>query len=119
MNTNKLTRRSAEAIRSAQELAVQYGNPQVEQVHLLTALLFQEDGLVPRLLTQMGVTEASIRSAAGAEVEKLPKVSGTGQTDRIYISKELDRALSAAEGRAAAMGDAFTSVEHLLLGLLW
>ena len=118
MNTNKLTRRSAEAIRSAQELAVQYGNPQVEQVHLLTALLFQEDGLVPRLLTQMGVTEASIRSAAGAEVEKLPKVSGTGQTDRIYISKELDRALSAAEGRAAAMGDAFTSVEHLLLGLL-
>ena len=117
MNTNKLTQRSAEAIRSAQELAVQYGNPQIEQVHLLCSLVFQEDGLVPQLLTRMGLTIESFRAAVGAEVEKLPKVSGA-RTNNMYISQDVDRALNAAEERAASMKDEFTSVEHLLLGLI-
>ena len=73
MNTNKLTQKSAEALRGAQELAVQYGNPQIEQAHLLCALVFQQDGLVPQLLTRMGMTVESFRAAAGAEVEKLPR----------------------------------------------
>ncbi len=118
MDANKLTQKSAEAIRSAQELAVQYGNPQMEQVHLLCALIFQEDGLVPQLLTRMGLTIESFRAAAGAEVEKLPKVSGARQADKLYISQEVDRALNAAEERARAMKDEYTSVEHLLLGLV-
>ena len=74
MDTNKLTQKSAEAIRSAQELAIQYGNPQIEQSHLLCALVFQEDGLIPQLMTRMGMTVESFRAAVGAEVEKLPKV---------------------------------------------
>ena len=118
MNTNRLTQKSAEAIRSAQELAVQYGNPQMEQAHLLCALVFQEDGLIPQLLTKMGLTVESFRAAAGAEVEKLPKVSGARQVDKMYISQEVDRALNAAESEAGAMKDEYTSVEHLFLGLL-
>ncbi len=118
MNTNKLTQKSAEAIRSAQELAIQYGNPQMEQAHLLCALVFQEDGLIPQLLTKMGLTIESFRAAAGAEVEKLPKVSGARQADKMYISQEVDRALNAAESEAVAMKDEYTSVEHLFLGLL-
>ncbi len=117
MNTNKLTQRSAEAIRSAQELAVQYGNPQIEQAHLLCALVFQEDGLVPQLLTRMGLTIESFRAAAGAEVEKLPKVSGA-RSSSTYISQDVDRALNTAEERANSMKDEFVSVEHLLLGLI-
>ena len=117
MNTNKLTQKSAEAIRSAQELAVQYGNPQIEQAHLLCALVFQEDGLVPQLMTRMGMTIESFRAAAGAEVEKLPKVSGA-RSSNTYISQDVDRALNAAEERANSMKDEFVSVEHLLLGLI-
>ena len=117
MDTNKLTQKSAEAIRNAQELAVQYGNPQIEQVHLLCSLIFQEDGLVPQLLTRMGLTIESFRAAVGAEVEKLPKVSGA-RNSNMYISQDVDRALNAAEARAASMKDEFTSVEHLLLGLI-
>ena len=117
MDTNKLTQKSAEAIRSAQELAVQYGNPQIEQVHLLCSLIFQEDGLVPQLLTRMGLTIESFRAAVGAEVEKLPKVSGA-RSSNMYISQDVDRALNAAEERARSMKDEFTSVEHLLLGLI-
>ena len=118
MDTNKLTQKSAEAIRNAQELAIQYGNPQIEQVHLLCSLIFQEDGLVPQLLTKMGLTLESFRAAVGAEVEKLPKVSGARQANNMYISQDVDRALNAAEERARSMKDEFTSVEHLLLGLL-
>ncbi len=118
MNVNKLTQKSAEAVRSAQELAIQYGNPQMEQAHLLCALVFSEDGLIPHLLTKMGLTVESFRAAAGAEVEKLPKVSGARQADKMYISQEVDRALNAAEEQAEAMKDSYTSVEHLFLGLL-
>ena len=117
MDTKKLTQRSAQAIQAAQELVVEYGNPQMEQVHLLCALVFQEDGLVPQLLTHMGLTLPSFQAAVGAEVDKLPKVSGARQQG-IYIAQETDRALNAAEDRARAMKDEFTSVEHLLLGLV-
>ena len=117
MDTKKLTQRSAQAIQAAQELVVEYGNPQMEQAHLLCALVFQEDGLVPQLLTHMGLTLPSFQAAVGAEVDKLPKVSGARQQG-IYIAQETDRALNAAEDRARAMKDEFTSVEHLLLGLV-
>ena len=70
---------------------------------------------VPQLLTKMGITLASFRAAVGAEVEKLPKVSGS-RPGNLYISQDVDRALRAAEEQAQAMRDEFITVEHLLLG---
>ncbi|MEG2174468.1 MAG: ATP-dependent chaperone ClpB [Oscillospiraceae bacterium] len=96
MNTNKLTQKSAEAIRTAQELAAEYGNNQIEQEHLLRALLEQEGGFLPRVLQNSGV------DASG----------------KIYVSQDVDRALNAAEQEAERLGDEYTSVEHLMLALM-
>ena len=119
MNLNQLTQRSRQALQDAQTLASQHGNQQLEQAHLLLALVRDEEGLVPQLLTAMGLTLPSFRAAATDRVEKLPKVSGGGrEADKVYITQELDRALNAAESAAKAMKDEYISVEHLLLGLV-
>ncbi len=119
MNLNQLTQRSQQALQMAQTLASRYGNQQLEQAHLLLALVQDEQGLVPQLLTAMGLTLPSFRAAATDRVEKLPKVSGGGrEADKVYITQELDRALNAAESAAGAMKDEYISVEHLLLGLV-
>jgi len=119
MNMNQFTQKSLAAIQGAQDIAVEYGNQQVEQIHLLLALLGDEGGLVPQLLTAMDITVPSLQAAAKHEVEKLPKVSGAGRkTDKLYVSQGFDRAIRGAEGAAQGMKDEFISVEHLLLGLL-
>jgi len=119
MNANNFTQKSLEALQSAQSAAQRYGNQQIEQAHLLLALLEQEGGLIPQLLTNIGLTVPSFRAAVQAEVEKLPKVSGGGrEAGKLYIAAGMDRALNAAEESAAAMKDEYVSVEHLLLGLL-
>ncbi len=119
MNTQKLTQKSMEALQGAQRLSTEYGNPQIEQSHLLLALVDQEGGFVPQLLTNMGLTVESFRAAVKAEVEKQPKVSGGGrEADKVYVSQGVDKALNAAEKTAGSMKDEFVSVEHLLLGLL-
>ena len=76
MNMNQFTQKSLEAVQAAQTLATEYGNQQIEQEHLLCALVEQEGGFVPQLLTHMGVTVESLDAALRHEVEKLPKVSG-------------------------------------------
>ncbi len=119
MNAEKLTQKSAEAIRSAQALAQEYGNPQIEQIHLLCALLEDENGLVPQLLTGMGLTLPSFMAAAKDLLERQPKVSGSGhEAGKVYISAETEKALNRGEKAAGEMQDAYVSVEHLLLGLL-
>ncbi|MEG1773431.1 MAG: Clp protease N-terminal domain-containing protein, partial [Oscillospiraceae bacterium] len=119
MNTNKLTQKSAEAIGSAQSLAVTYGNTQIDQEHLLCALLSQEGGFLPRVLTSAGVDAEALGSAALALVEKLPRVSGPGrESGKVYVSQEVDRAFNQAEREADRLGDEYVSVEHLLLALL-
>ena len=118
MNLNNYTQKSLEAVQSARELAVQNGHQQLEQVHLLLALLQQEDGLAPQLFRRMEVTVESLEAAAKAELRKIPSVRGSREADRFYISADADAAMTAAEQQAAAMKDEFVSVEHLLLGLL-
>ncbi len=119
MNMNQFTQKSLEAIQTAQMLAVEHGNPQIEQAHLLLALVGQEGGFIPQLLTNMGLTVESFRAAVRHEVEKLPKVSGSGrEADKVYVSAAVDRALKSAETVAAGMKDEYISVEHILLGLL-
>ena len=119
MNAEKLTQKSAEAIRSAQGIALEYGNPQIEQVHLLWALLQDSEGLIPQLLAGMGVTVPSLQAAVKDLLARQPRVSNSGhEAGKIYISGDTEKALNRAEKVAGEMKDEYTSVEHLFLGLL-
>ena len=119
MNMNQFTQKSLEAVQGAQTLAVQHGNQQIEQAHLLLALVDQEGGFIPQLLTGMGLTLESFRAAARHEVEVLPKVSGSGrEADKVYIAPGVDRAMNRAVEIAGSMRDEFVSVEHLFLALI-
>ncbi len=119
MNLNEFTQRSLESIQNAQRLAVENGNQQVGQPHLLLSLLQQQEGLIGQLMGRMGVPMDSLLSQATGAVGALPKVSGSSrEADKIYISQALDQALNAARDQAGRMKDDFVSVEHLFLGLL-
>jgi ATP-dependent Clp protease ATP-binding subunit ClpB len=118
MDMNRLTQKSLSAMQSTQDIAGEYGNQQMEQLHLLAALMLQEDGLIPQLLTGMGLTPASLEATVNAELNKLPKVSGSREAGKVYISQNFDKTLNAAEKNASAMHDEYVSVEHLFLALL-
>ena len=119
MNANKYTQKSLEAIQEAQAVATEYGNQQIEQAHLLLALLETENGLIPQLLTKMGLTVPSFAAAVKNEVQKLPRVSGSGREQgKIYVAQDVDKVLNTAESVAESMKDEFISVEHLLLALV-
>ena len=119
MNMNQFTQKSLAAIQAAQDLAREHGQQQIEQQHLLVALVADNEGLIPQLMTAMGMTVPSFLAAAQAEVDKLPKVSGSGrEADKIYVSQEFDKAIKAAEQAAQSMKDEYISVEHLFLGVL-
>ena len=118
MNFQNYTQKSLEAVQNAKNLAIQNSNQQMEQVHLLLALLQQEGGLIPQLLRKMDVTVESLEAAANTELRKLPAVTGSREADRFYISADVDAAFNAAEAQAKVMKDEFVSVEHLFLGLL-
>ena len=119
MNAQKYTQKSLEAVQTAQSLATEYGNQQIEQPHLLLALLTDKSGLIPQLLGNMGLTVPSFSAAAKAEVEKLPRVSGSGREQgKIYVAQDVDKCLNTAESIASSMKDEYVSVEHLLLALI-
>jgi ATP-dependent Clp protease ATP-binding subunit ClpB len=119
MTNKNFTQKSQEALQSAQAVAVEYGNPQIEQAHLLYALLAQEDGLIPQLITSIGPDPASLKAAVRSEIERMPKVSGSGrEPGKVYISNDMDKALTAADKAADQMTDEYLSVEHLFLGLI-
>ena len=118
MNFNTYTQKSLEAVQSARELAVQNGHQQLEQAHILLALLRQEGGLTPQLLRKMEITVESLEAAAMTELRKIPTVRGSREADRFYVSADADAVFTAAEAQAQSMKDEFVSVEHLFLGLL-
>ena len=119
MNPNKFTQKSLEAIQSAQDISVSYQNNCVEQEHLLYALLSQENGLVPQILTRMNIDANAVEQAALKFVEGLSRVSGSGrEAGKIFISPDLDKALTEAEAQAERMKDEFVSVEHLFIALI-
>ena len=118
MNFGNYTQKSLEAVKNAQQLAVQNGHQQLEQIHLLLALLQQEGGLIPQLLRKMEVTVESIEAAAKAELDKLPRVSGSREADRFYVSADVDATFTASQSQAQTMHDEYVSVEHLFLALL-
>ena len=119
MNINQCTQKTVQAIQAAQRLAVEYQNQAIEQEHLLAALCQQDDGLIPQLLTKMGVEPGNFLAAATEKVAALPHVTGSGRDpEKVYISNDLDRAFNAAEDQAKQMKDEYISVEHIFLGML-
>ncbi len=115
MNINKFTQKSVEAINNCQKLAMDRGNQQIEQLHLLYSLMTVEDSLIEKLLTKMGVPKEEFLRDLEAELDKLPKVSGAGQQ---YFSQGANRAVMNAEDHAKSMGDEYVSVEHIFLSIL-
>ena len=116
MNLNQFTQKSIEAVQAAQQMASERQNQQIEQEHLLLALLEQREGLIGQLVQQSGADNAALRQKLTAAVERLPQVSGSG-AGQMYLSRSLEQALNEAEKIAREMRDEYTSVEHLMLGL--
>ena len=119
MNAQKFTQKSLEAITEAQNTAIEYQNMQIEQEHLLYALLVQENGLISELLKKMEADEYSLCSKVKQAIEAIPKITGSGrEPDKIYVSQDVDKTLTEAENQAKRMQDDFVSVEHIMLALL-
>lgn len=115
MNSENMTKKSIEGLNAAVGLAKENGNQEVGQLHLLSALVGQADGLIPGLLKGMGVSAENLKAKADEAVSRLPKVSGGGDN---YLSNGLRAALDAAEKQARDMKDEYVSVEHLFYGLI-
>ena len=119
MNAQKMTQKSLEALGAAQNLAIEYQNQAVAPEHLFCALLNQDGGLIGQLMEKMGVETGNLSAAFAKKVAELPHVTGSGrEPDKVYLTPELDRALTAAEKAAANMKDDYVSVEHLVLGMM-
>ncbi len=115
MNIQKFTQKSVEAVNDAEKIAVDYGNQEIEEEHLLLALLQQEDGLIPKLIEKMDIDLEYFKNDAVAMVEKRPKVSGSSQ---VYVGKDLNACLIHSEDEAKAMSDEYVSVEHIFLSMI-
>lgn len=119
MNIQKFTQKSVEALQEAQSIASRNSNQAVDQEHLLLALLKQENGLIPQLFLKMDIDPQSLADAAEKAVNSIPKVQvGGREQGSVYVSSELDRALSEAEAQASRMKDEYVSVEHIVLGIM-
>lgn len=116
MNISKFTQKSVQAVQGTEKLAYSYGNQQIEEEHLLLALLQVDDSLILNLIEKMGINKEMFVNEVTSLVEKLPKVSGSSSS--VYMSNDLNKVLISAEDEAKAMGDEYVSVEHLFLTML-
>ena len=116
MNIQKFTQKSIEAVNDCEKLAYDYGNQEIEQEHLLVALLSQEDGLIPKLIDKMEINVEHFTENAKRHLAARTKVSGSSA--QVYVGNDLNKVLIHAEDEAKAMGDEYVSVEHLFLCLL-
>ena len=119
MNAQKFTQKSLEAIQEAQNIALEHNSMQIEQEHLVCALLEQKDGLIPQLMKKMGTDPDALLHAVEQRVEGLPGVTGPGrESGKIYVSGDVDQNLAAAEREAGRMKDEYVSVEHIMMAVL-
>ncbi|MGN1450774.1 MAG: ATP-dependent chaperone ClpB [Eubacteriales bacterium] len=119
MNTDKFTQKSLEAIKSAQDIAIENKNFQITPEHLLYALLDQEGGLIGSLFSKIGADTNAVLSALDAAIDAIPAVTGSGRDpDKVYVSPETDRILSSASKLAQKQNDEYVSVEHIALAIL-
>ena len=119
MDANRLTQKSQEAFAEAQNIAVRYGHVEIDVEHMLSALIAQQDGLIPRLIVKMDVPLEPFTAEVEKELNKRPKVSGPGaEAGKVYITQRLNRLLVKAEEEAKRLKDEYVSVEHILLAML-
>ena len=114
MNINKFTQKSLQAVQNCERIAMDYGNQEIAQEHLLYALLTQDDSLIAKLMEKMGLDKNLIISRVEEAIQKRPKVQGGQQ----YVGQDLNNALVHGEDEAKAMGDEYVSVEHLFLAMM-
>lgn len=117
MNMEKLTRRSREALMAAQNLAVEHNHQEIRPIHLLDALINQENGLVASLIQKLGTDPATVRAEVQRELKAIPSVTGGGAT-QLYNSRDFSQVLILAEKQAQQMKDEYISVEHLLIAIV-
>jgi ATP-dependent Clp protease ATP-binding subunit ClpB len=118
VDINRLTQKSQEAVHDAQTKALRFGHTEVDVEHLLLALLDQSDGLIPRLLERAGVDTDGVRADVEKALEQRPRVSGSGATGDVRITRALSALLEEAEKEAGRLKDEYVSVEHLVLAML-
>ena len=114
MNINKFTQKSLQAVQNCERIAMDYGNQEIAQEHLLYALLTQDDSLIAKLMEKMGLDKNLIINRVEEAIQKRPKVQGGQQ----YVGQDLNNALVHGEDEAKAMGDEYVSVEHLFLAMM-
>ena len=114
MNINKFTQKSLQAVQDCEKIAMDYGNQEIEQEHLLYALLTQDDGLIPKMIEKMGLDIGVVTQRVEQAIAGRTKVQGGKQ----YVGQDLNNVLVHAEDEAKQMGDEYVSVEHLFLAML-
>ena len=119
MNAQKFTQKSLEAIQEANNLALSNNNMQIEQEHLLYALLSIDQSLIAQLIKKMGKDPQALAQAVKQEIDRMPGVTGSGrEAGKIYVAQDVDTVLAKAENIADSMKDEYVSVEHLMLSLM-
>lgn len=119
MNPQKFTQKSLEAIQDSQNIAIEHMNMQIEQEHLLYALINQQGGLIGQLLTKMNIDISSLKDKVKNIIDDMPGVTGPGrESGKIYVSQDVDRILTESERHAERMKDEYVSVEHIMLSML-
>ena len=119
MNAQKFTQKSLEAIQEANNLALSNNNMQIEQEHLLYALLTIDQSLIAQLIKKMGKDPQALTQAVKQEIDKMPGVTGSGrEAGKIYVAQDVDTVLAKAENIADSMKDEYVSVEHIMLSLM-
>lgn len=119
MNMQNFTQKSIEALTEAQKIALQNQNMQIEEEHLLQALVNQQNGFIPELFKKMNINVTMLKSELDNAIEAIPSVTGTGrEPDKVYISNDVDKVLLSAEDEVKKMQDEYVSVEHILLGII-
>jgi len=118
MDLNTFTQMSRQAVTDAQAIARRLNHHEVDTWHLLSALLAQESGLVPGLVDKLGITASALALAVERELERIPKVTGSVDSSKVYVTQAVNDVFTRAEVEAKSLKDEFISVEHLFLGLL-
>jgi ATP-dependent Clp protease ATP-binding subunit ClpB len=118
MDLNNLTQMSRQAVTDAQAVARRLNNNEVETWHLLSALLGQENGIIPGIVEKMGLSTGALQLAVDRELERLPKVTGSVDVSKVYVTQAVNEVLTKAEQESKALKDEFVSVEHLFLALM-
>src|ERR1700691_5640907 len=118
MDTNNLTQMSRQAVTDAQAVARRLNHNEVDTWHLLSALLGQENGIIPGLVDKMGLSASALQLAVDRELERIPKVTGSVDTSKIYVTQAVNDVLTRAEKESKSLNDEFVSVEHLFLALI-